>query len=170
MKTKNKIYAGKPTKAERQKQYFFILILTSFLASLLIIAVSDLNADYISTVLTVPRTVKQAGKEIQAIDVSKATIREITAYNLGDKTQNDNSPCIMASGLNGCKLLEKGINICAANFVPLYTKLYIDKFGQCEVLDRLNSRYVNRIDIGMKLDEKERALKFGLQKLAVIKL
>jgi 3D (Asp-Asp-Asp) domain-containing protein len=98
---------------------------------------------------------------------NEKVIREITAYNLGDPSQTDDDPCIMASGLNGCELLEKGIKICAANFVPFHTKLNIDNFGECEVLDRMNSRYQNRVDVGMRLDEVERALNFGKQNLAV---
>lgn len=98
---------------------------------------------------------------------NEKVIREITAYNLGDPNQTDDSPCIMASGLNGCELLEKGIKICAANFVPFHTKLNIDNFGECEVLDRMASRFINRVDVGMRLDEKERALIFGKQNLAV---
>ncbi len=100
----------------------------------------------------------------------QGTIRTISAYNIGDPSQTDDDPCIMASGLNGCELLEKGINICAANFVPLHTKLAIHNFGQCEVLDRMNARYKNAVDIGMKLSEKERALHFGVQRLLVNEL
>jgi hypothetical protein len=34
-------------------------------------------------------------------------------------------------------------------------------------LNRMNKRYKNRVDIAMKLNEKAKALKFGIQKLKV---
>jgi 3D (Asp-Asp-Asp) domain-containing protein len=105
--------------------------------------------------------------EIELIDVSTGTIREVTAYNLGDPAQTDDSPCITATGQDGCKLLEQGINICAANFVPLGTTIYVDHFGECLVIDRMASKHPNRVDIGMKLSEHQRAIKFGLQNLIV---
>lgn len=99
--------------------------------------------------------------------LGETVIRETTAYNLGDKNQTDDSPCIMANGKDGCKLLEQGESICATNAYPLGTKLYIENYGFCTVHDRMNKRFSNRVDIGMKLEDKERALAFGKQKLAV---
>ena len=94
-------------------------------------------------------------------------IREVTAYNVGDPIQNYGDPCISANGENICAALEKGLRRCAANFVPFGTKLYIEEFGLCTVTDRMNKRYKSRVDIAMKLNERGRALKFGLRKLNV---
>ena len=100
-------------------------------------------------------------------DAVTGTIREVTAYNVGDPKQNYGNPCISANGENICAALAKGLRRCAANFVPFGTKLRIEKHGYCTVTDRMNKRYKNRVDIAMKLNEKGRALKFGLQRLKV---
>jgi 3D (Asp-Asp-Asp) domain-containing protein len=52
-----------------------------------------------------------------------------------------------------CNLVEKGINVCAANFVPLRNKLYVDKFGECIVLDTMNARFGNWVDLAMERSE-----------------
>jgi 3D (Asp-Asp-Asp) domain-containing protein len=111
-------------------------------------------------------------EEISVYQVKSETIREVTAYNAGDPYQTDDSPCISANGEDICLALEKGYNRCAANFVPFGTELQIisPETGwefQCLVVDRMNSRYPNRVDIAMKLSEKDRAIKFGMQKLVV---
>jgi len=94
------------------------------------------------------------------------TVREVTAYNVGDPSQTDESPCIGAGGDDLCIRLERE-NICAANFVPLGTKLHIEKFGECLVMDRMHGRYRNRVDIAMRSGERKRALLFGKQRLRV---
>ena len=92
--------------------------------------------------------------------------REVSAYNVGDPNQTDDSPCIGASGVDICNLLDHGVCVYAANFVKLGTYLTID--GQeCQVLDRMNSKYKNRVDIAMKLSEKDKAIKFGVKNLDV---
>lgn len=95
------------------------------------------------------------------------TIREISAYNAGDPAQTDSTPCISANGENICTALALNYKRCAANFVPFGTTLEIEHFGKCLVVDRMNSRYTNRVDIAMRADEKQRAISFGLQKLNV---
>jgi 3D (Asp-Asp-Asp) domain-containing protein len=99
--------------------------------------------------------------------VRSETIRIVTAYNAGDPGQTDDTPCISASGENICKALAKGKKRCAANFVPLGSRLYVDKIGVCLVTDRTNKRYLNRVDIAMQKDEYQKARRFGRQKLAV---
>src|SRR5512135_1857461 len=64
---------------------------------------------------------------IKQIDVSKGAVRKVTAYNVGDPKQTHSKPCIGASGENLCNLVETGFNVCAANFVPLRSKLHVDK-------------------------------------------
>ena len=99
--------------------------------------------------------------------VRSETIRVVTAYNAGDPGQTDNTPCISASGENLCKALANGKKRCAANFVPLGSRLYVDKIGVCLVSDRTNKRYRNRVDIAMQKDEFQKARRFGRQKLTV---
>ena len=100
-------------------------------------------------------------------DTVSASIREVTAYNVGDPKQNHGNPCISANGENICAALNLGLKRCAANFVPFGTQLYIAHYGVCTVTDRMNRRYRNRVDIAMKVTEKDKALQFGLKKLKV---
>ncbi len=112
----------------------------------------------------------QASDVATQIDVSKGVVRKVTAYNVGDPRQTHLRPCIGASGDNLCNLVKRGVNVCAANFVPLGSKLYLDKFGECIVLDKMNPRFGNRVDLAMKKSEYDRAVKFGAQKLNVTKV
>ena len=98
-------------------------------------------------------------------DTVSASIREVTAYNVGDPKQNHGNPCISANGENICAALNLGFKRCAANFVPFGTQLYIANYGVCTVTDRMNRRYRNRVDIAMKVTEKDKALQFGLKSL-----
>mgnify|MGYP003573043320 FL=1 len=99
--------------------------------------------------------------------VKSETVRIVTAYNTGDPRQTDNTPCISANGENICKALAKGKKRCAANFVPLGSRLHVDKIGVCMVTDRTNKRYRNRVDIAMHKHEYHKARRFGRQKLHV---
>ena len=104
---------------------------------------------------------------LTGISMGSPVVREVTAYNVGDRSQTDSTPCISASGENICRALKRGKKRCAANFVPFGTVLHIKGYGTCTVTDRMNRRYYNRVDIAMKPNEKERAIKFGKQKLYV---
>jgi len=95
-------------------------------------------------------------------------IKEITAYNVGDINQTDDSPCISASGENIWLALEKGYKRCATNSLPFGTLIEIENYGICMITDRTNKRYTDRIDIAMKKNEYQRAINFGIQKLNVI--
>ena len=99
--------------------------------------------------------------------VKQQTIRYVTAYNVGDENQTDDTPCIGAANTNICEALDRGEMHCAANFVKLGTKLHVDKIGVCTVTDRMNKRYRNRVDIAMPKDKYKEALLFGRQKLMV---
>lgn len=112
--------------------------------------------------INVPKQEKVAEQE-----ATSETVREVTAYNAGVAAQTDSSPCISASGKDICRMLDQSKKVCAANFVPMGTRLFIEGYGECEVLDRMNSRFLNRVDIAMKKGEKDRAVRFGLQKLNV---
>ncbi|WDP91648.1 MAG: 3D domain-containing protein [Desulfobacter sp.] len=95
--------------------------------------------------------------------IETRALREVTAYNAGDFNQCDGDPCISASGENICLALEKGEKRCAANFVPLGTRIWIEGFGECLVTDRMHHRFSNRVDIAMPLEKKQQALAFGRQ-------
>ena len=103
--------------------------------------------------------------------VIRESVRQVTAYNVGDVYQTDSTPCTGAySKVNLCEELDKGTRICAANFVPLQTKLRItidDESFECVVWDRMHSRFSARVDIAMSKSEKKEARQFGLQKLKV---
>ena len=103
----------------------------------------------------------------QQFKVKSETIPVVTAYNVGDPRQTDDTPCISANGENICRALAQGEMRCAANFVPLGSHLYVDKIGVCLVTDRMNRRYRNRVDIAMQKDEYRKARRFGKQKLHV---
>lgn len=129
------------------------------------IKVSAIDEKIVPTGQNLANLAVQEVKAEEYTVVSK-TLRTVTAYNLGDVAQTDDSPCIGASNKNLCEMQEQGVKIAAANFVPFGTRLRIH--GEIyEVWDRMNSKYPNRVDIAMSLAEKERALKFGKQILEV---
>lgn len=84
----------------------------------------------------------------------------VTAYN-SVAGQTDDTPCIGAQGTDICVAYANGENVCAANFVPLGTKLEVEGLGTCIVRDRMNARYDKRIDWFMGYDVKA-ARKFGV--------
>jgi 3D (Asp-Asp-Asp) domain-containing protein len=94
-------------------------------------------------------------------------VKGISAYNVGDPYQTDDSPCTAANGEDICLALDLGYKRCASNMVPFGTVLDISGFGQCIVTDRMNSRYQNHVDIAFKATEKKEAMKFGRRKLEV---
>lgn len=91
----------------------------------------------------------------------------VTAYNLGDRSQTDDTPCIGASNVDLCTLLKLKIPICAANFVPLGSKLTVEGYGECYVLDRMNPKYGQRVDIAFPKGDK-RAKEWGIKSLKVL--
>jgi 3D (Asp-Asp-Asp) domain-containing protein len=91
-------------------------------------------------------------------------VREVTAYNVGVRRQTSDEPCIGAMGQNLCRLVARGLKVCAANFVAPETILNIEGYGECVVLDRMNRRFAHRVDIAMRKNEVDRALEFGIQR------
>ena len=131
-----------------------------FSFSIIILGLSSIaKADQIDSPLLIYKN--------QQYIVKSETIRIVTAYNAGDPSQTDDTPCISANGENICDALANGQKRCAANFVPLGSILYVDKFGVCLVTDRTNKRYRNRVDIAMQKGELYKARQFGRQKLHV---
>lgn len=91
-------------------------------------------------------------------------VREVTAYNVGVRGQTSGRPCIGSTGQNLCRLVARGLKVCAANFVDPETILHIEGYGECVVLDRMNRRFAHRVDIAMRKDEVDRAFEFGIQR------
>jgi 3D (Asp-Asp-Asp) domain-containing protein len=91
-------------------------------------------------------------------------VREVTAYNVGVREQTSDDPCVGATGRNLCRLVERGLKVCAANFVDPETILNIEGYGECIVLDRMHRRFSHRVDIAMGMDEVDRAIEFGIQR------
>lgn len=147
------------------------LIIAGTLSGIIMTQSAKLNKS-IEELTEVENRITKVEKRVEVIEVVNETIREVAAYNVGDPAQTDDTPCIGAySKVNLCEELEKGTKVCAANFVPLGTKLQIIAGNgwefECVVWDRMNSRFTNRVDIAMSLEEKDRAIKFGLQNLTV---
>ena len=142
-------------KISKLDKYFKIIII--FLLALAVNSIA--HADQFKSQLLIHKD--------QAYIVKSETVRIVTAYNAGDPRQTDDTPCISANGENICKALEKGKKRCAANFVPLGSRLHVNKIGVCLVTDRTNKRYRNRVDIAMHKTEYHKARLFGRQKLYV---
>lgn len=122
--------------------------------------------EYVSLAAS-PDTIIPAPVVIQeVIKVKDTKIRKVTAYNLVEG-QTDKDPCIGAANINICPMVEAGDMICAANFVPFYTVLEIEGIGRCLVLDRMNSRYPDYVDIAMPAGRVDEALQFGVRDLDV---
>ncbi len=112
--------------------------------------------------------VRKAGQEVAAVGKKfTGIVREVTAYNVGVRAQTSDTPCIGAGGHDLCRLLERDVKVCAANFVALGTILMIEKFGECVVLDRMHRRFAHRVDIAMREHEIEEAVEFGRQRRIV---
>lgn len=94
-------------------------------------------------------------------------IREVSAYNVGDPAQCFGDPCVSASGEDVCLSVAAGLKRCAANFVPFGTKLLIEGWGECVVVDRMGERYAESIDVAMGPGEVALAREFGRRMLMV---
>lgn len=189
---KPKTYKGRPTKREKNKQkllfQIFILaiivfLLTGYLHGMTYLLEREIEgmAPYdvkfqatssLEKSLPPEPTDESSGEEKRSQGLSEphmanAIIREVSAYNAGDPFQCDSSPCIAANGENICTALALGFKRCATNAYPLGTRLLIDGYGECLVVDRMNSRYQNRVDVALQAHEKERAIAWGLQRLKV---
>lgn len=93
-------------------------------------------------------------------------IGEVSAYNLGDRWQNDDSPCIGAFNENLCEAQDL---VVANNYYRQGTIACIEGVGCARVADRMNARYGKKnFDIAMRLDEKKKAKEFGRRNLKII--
>lgn len=110
-------------------------------------------------------TIPERAPKIELIDISTGTIREVTAYNSLPE-QTDDEPCIAANGSNICERFAAGECLIAGNFAKFETKHYIDGIGECTLIDRMSSKYPERVDLFFGYD-KAAAIKFGRQNLLV---
>ncbi len=86
-------------------------------------------------------------------EVKKAegATRLVTAYN-STPEQTDGSPCIAADGTNICERYRAGEKICAANWVPIGTRLRVPGYGDCTVADRMATRHSTKVDVFLDQD------------------
>ena len=125
------------------------------------------NGDVYRELWAVARAAVSGGNIADAEKGFAGVIREVTAYNVGVMAQTSATPCIGASGQDLCRLVKRGVKVCAANFVPIGTTLHIEGIGEHIVLDRMHSRFSHRVDIAMREDEVGKALEFGVQRRIV---
>lgn len=125
---------------------------------------------FLATILFFPFFVIETSEaetiNFQMIEVKDKII--VSAYNVGDFSQTDDTPCIGAFGDNLCELLNKGIQPVASNYFPYKTKLYLEGIGEVIVLDRMHSRYYKKLDIAMGKNKKQEAINFGTKTLSYI--
>lgn len=91
-------------------------------------------------------------------------IIEMSAYT-SRVEETDETPCISADGTNIC---EYDGCVVASNDYSFGTKVIVDGFGECEVKDRMNSRYTGtgNMDIYFGKD-LEGALSFGRKQVKI---
>lgn len=93
---------------------------------------------------------------------------DMTAYT-SREAETDSTPCIAAAGYDLCENNRE--DVVAANFVPLGTRIKVPSiFGDktFTVVDRMNSRYTNRVDFWFK--DLDRARQFGVRTAEIIVL
>jgi len=94
--------------------------------------------------------------------LTNGQFRTITAYNVGDEAQTDDTPCIGAySDIDLCQAVADGRRVCASNAYPKYSLIYIEGYGECEILDRMAEKFSQRVDIAFPLDQKAEAIEWG---------
>jgi 3D (Asp-Asp-Asp) domain-containing protein len=104
-------------------------------------------------------------------DEKQGFTAEVSMYNAGDPYQCDDTPCISASGKNICEMIALGQNVCASNYFPFGMMIEVEGLGECEITDRMNSRYSgsNRIvvDWGLGAHQKQEAKDWGRKEVNI---
>ena len=77
--------------------------------------------------------------------------RLVTAYN-SVREQTDDTPCIAADGTDICARYRAGELICAANWVPIGTRLRVEGYGDCTVADRMAPKHNEKVDVFLDQD------------------
>lgn len=93
----------------------------------------------------------------------------VTAYT-SEAGQTDSTPCIGADGTDLCKRYANGEKLCATNDHPMHSKLVVEGYGECTVVDRMNTRYTGtgRVDLYFGYDTPA-AFKWGIRHVKVSK-
>lgn len=97
--------------------------------------------------------------------IPKKHVVSVSAYT-SEVAQTDPSPCITANGFNLCEHNQE--DVIATNMFAFGTKVRIpsiDPDRVFTVVDRMNSRYQNHVDIWMK--DKGDAIQFGRRTLEI---
>lgn len=121
---------------------------------------------YLLALIATAEVARTSPANITSMNIAKVATSTVvvTAYTLS-KDETDDTPCIGAGNHNLCEL-SKTTKVCASNMFPLHTKIYIEGIGECEILDRMNRRYKNRVDV--LFDTKQKAINFGKQTKQII--
>lgn len=101
----------------------------------------------------------------EVVDVSTGTIREASAFN-STPEQTDGNPCQAADQSDICVRYLAGECLIAGNFAKLGSQHYVDGFGVCTLIDRMNRRYSQEVDIYFGMDVAA-AKKFGRRPILV---
>ena len=107
----------------------------------------------------------QENVDLGQLDTLHSTVRETSAYT-STVGQTDSTPCISASGDNICTLYDQGVKVVASNAFPIGTKVMVEGYGEAIVLDRMNSRYQNAVDVYFGTDT-QMALNWGRKSVIV---
>jgi len=103
-------------------------------------------------------------KSVECEDKDDWIETEVSAYTSRIQ-EADLSPCTPAKPMDICKEYKETKRCMVANNkYPLGTMIEIEGIGECEIVDRMNRRYKNNIDIYMGKDLKK-ALEFGRKTL-----
>lgn len=134
---------------------FFIILMVALFISFFIVGLWGEIKKPISNKDESPVEIEIPQKEIKQ-EVKNSNFigdREITFYT-STPNQTDKTPCIGVSG-DICLRWLKGESLCASNEFPLGTVLFIWGGIQqtCEVADRINPKYKDRIDIYLGFDK-----------------
>lgn len=85
-----------------------------------------------------------------------------TAYTLSED-ETDGNPNVGAGNHSLPEYIARGVRVCATRASPLHTVIFIEGFGECEVLDRTSKKYRDRIDI--LFPTKAEAFNFGKKEI-----
>lgn len=161
---REKKYQDEIKKIDRQ---FLIggLILFLFIAICLLSIPSVLKQQALNEPIVVLEPQVVTVTSFTLINVSSGVVREVTAFNSVPE-QTDDTPCIAANGTNICERFAVGECLIAGNFAKFETKHYLEGIGLCTLIDRMNARYPERVDLFFDKDLKG-ARNFGIKKIMV---
>jgi len=148
-------------------------MLTSMFAALVIAAnvVGPVTTPAIEKPVFAPVQVTEKASDIGPAKLQSVagTVVSVTAYT-SEAGQTDSTPCIGADGTDLCKRYAAGEKLCATNDHPMHSKLVVEGYGECTVVDRMNTRYTGtgRVDLYFGYDTPA-AFKWGIRQVKVAK-